>query len=236
MLTADEAITSDMEHIFVHLASQNKLPKLNKLLMAPFLLQDAIVETVDKLAQEASQGKAAKITCKMNSLTDVRIAKALLNAAAMGVKIDLIVRGACILPTDTNGEAGNIRVRSVIGRFLEHTRVFHFSSPSTDQLWLASADFMSRNMIRRIELAWPVQDPSLKARVLDEGLGAYLKDTENAWELLPDGTYESTRTSSPPAAQRPDELAKEPSDSKAKRSKFDVHLELMSRYGSQSQL
>jgi len=220
-MTSDEAITADVEQIFVHLASQNKLPKLNKLLMAPFHLQDAIVRKIQQLETDAAQGKRAHLLCKMNSLTDVRIARSLLLAAKAGVQIDLIVRGACILPVNDTDKNGNIRVRSVIGRFLEHTRVFYFRSPSIDELWLSSADFMSRNMLRRIELAWPLEDQNLKNRILEEGLGVYLKDTENAWQLESDGRYRSLSEGDSLSAKNLN-----------KRIAFDAHKELMTRYGA----
>jgi polyphosphate kinase len=220
-MTSDEAITADVEQIFVHLASQNKLPKLNKLLMAPFHLQDAIVSKIQQLEADAARGKDARLLCKMNSLTDVRIARSLLLAAKAGVQIDLIVRGACILPVNGSDKEGNIRVRSVIGRFLEHTRVFYFKSPSIDELWLSSADFMSRNMLRRIEIAWPVEDQNLKNRILEEGLAVYLRDTENAWQLESDGRYRSLSEG--------DSLSAKDLN---KRIAFDAHRELMTRYGA----
>ena len=220
-MTASEAITADVEQIFVHLASQNKLPKMNKLLMAPFMLQDAIVNKLEQLERDATRGKKASMICKMNSLTDVRIARAILSAAKSGVEIDLIVRGACILPAAEGIGAGSIRVRSVIGRFLEHTRVFYFKSENDDQLWLSSADFMSRNMIRRIELAWPIEDVNLKARVLEEGLGLYLRDTENAWVLKPDGKYIEVKA-----------IENSNTNGSSKRATFDAHRALMLRYGA----
>ena len=137
------------------------------------------------------------------------------------MQIDLIVRGACILPVNDTDKNGNIRVRSVIGRFLEHTRVFYFRSPSIDELWLSSADFMSRNMLRRIELAWPLEDQNLKNRILEEGLGVYLKDTENAWQLESDGRYRSLSEGDSLSAKNLN-----------KRIAFDAHKELMTRYGA----
>lgn len=220
-MTAGDAITADVEQIFVHLASQHKLPKMNKLLMAPFMLQDAIVNQIEQLDRDASRGKKTRIVCKMNALTDVRIARALLSAAKSGVEVDLIVRGACILPAFESQGAGRIRVRSVIGRFLEHTRVFYFESQGIDQLWLSSADFMSRNMIRRIELAWPIEDANLKARILEEGLGLYLRDTENAWVLQPDGQYHQIKVTEDPQTT-----------GASKRITFDAHKALMQQYGA----
>jgi polyphosphate kinase len=125
----------------------------------------------------------------MNALTDEPMARALAIASQQGVKIDLIVRGACILPAQVPGVTDNVRIRSVIGRLLEHSRVFYFRTGEEEELWLSSADWMNRNMLRRIELAWPVTDPSLRHRIMDECLSAYLHDTKDAWLLQADGRY-----------------------------------------------
>jgi polyphosphate kinase len=114
---------------------------------------------------------------------------ALIRAGQKGVKIDLIVRGACTLPSQLPGLTDNIHVRSVIGRFLEHSRVFYFRCDEVEQLYLSSADWMNRNMMRRVELAWPVTDPAQRQRIIDEDLVAYLHDAVDAWDLLPDGSY-----------------------------------------------
>ena len=125
----------------------------------------------------------------MNSLTDDALIASLMRAGKSGVKIDLIVRGACMLPAQVPGHTDNIRVRSIIGRFLEHSRVFYFRDGESEDLYLSSADWMNRNMVRRVELAWPVTDEQQKRRIVDECLVAYLHDTVDAWELGPDGTY-----------------------------------------------
>jgi polyphosphate kinase len=188
-LTADTAITTDMEHVFVHLASQSKLPRLAKLWMAPFQLQRKLIARIDALGLAAAQGQPARIVAKMNALTDEALIQSLLRAGASGVKIDLIVRGACMLPARVPGYTDNIRVRSVIGRFLEHSRVFYFRLAEVEDLYLCSADWMNRNMVRRVELAWPVTDPTLRQRIVDECLVAYLHDGVDAWDLGADGQY-----------------------------------------------
>ena len=129
----------------------------------------------------------------MNSLTDERLAHALINAGREGVKIDVIVRGACILPAQVPRQSENIRVRSIIGRFLEHSRVFYFACGEVESLYLSSADWMNRNMLRRIEIAWPVNDPLLRQRIIDECLLAYLGDTQDAWELDGKGIYHQVK-------------------------------------------
>lgn len=188
-ITADPQITSDVEQLFVHLAGQSRLPKLHHLWIAPFHLQRRLVERIDLVGAAAAQGKEARIVLKMNALTDEPLMQALVRAGRKGARIDLIVRGACMLPAGVPGLSENIRVRSIIGRFLEHSRVFYFRAAQDEQLYLSSADWMNRNMLRRVELAWPVLDPQLRQRLVDECLVASLHDDRDAWDLQPDGTY-----------------------------------------------
>lgn len=188
-LTADESLTADVDQVFLHLASQNRLAKLNKVLIAPFLLHKAMLDKVAAAGEAAARGQDARITLKMNALTDEPLARALATASQQGAKVDLIVRGACVLPAGVPGFTDNVRVRSVIGRLLEHSRVFHFRVNGDEEVWLSSADWMNRNMLRRVELAWPVTDPALRQRLVDECLNAYLHDTRDAWLLQPDGRY-----------------------------------------------
>jgi polyphosphate kinase len=188
-LTSDAQLTADMEHVFVHLASQSRLPTLHKVLLAPLYLHAKLISKINDLAAVAANGGVARIVAKMNALTDEALIHALIRAGQQGVKIDLIVRGACMLPAQVAGVTDNIRVRSVIGRFLEHSRVFYFCKNDVQELYLSSADWMNRNMMRRIEVAWPVTDPVQRQRVIDEELVAYLQDGVDAWDLLPDGRY-----------------------------------------------
>ncbi len=188
-LTCDARLTADMDHLFMHLASQSRLHRMNKLWVAPFYLQRKIIAQLDAVGHAAEQGQTAKVMVKMNALTDAELIAALVRAGQKGAQIDLIIRGACMLPAQVPGVTDNIRVRSVVGRFLEHTRVFYFVAGDQESLYLSSADWMNRNMIRRIELAWPVQDPVLRQRVVDECLNLYLQDGRNAWRLDADGQY-----------------------------------------------
>jgi polyphosphate kinase len=188
-LTADPDITMDMDHLFGHLASQSRLPKMKRLLVAPFQLQADLLSRIAAVGEAARRGAPGRIVIKMNALTDLPLIEALLDAGQKGAKIDLIVRGACMLPAQVSGLSENIRVRSVIGRFLEHSRVFYFCADQEESLYLSSADWMSRNMTRRIELAWPVSDPALRQRIIDECLVAYLHDGLDAWDLASDGHY-----------------------------------------------
>jgi polyphosphate kinase len=189
-LTANTQITSDIEHVFSQLASQRRLPKLKHLWVAPFNLHSKLSDTIDQLIKASADGIPGRIILKMNSLTDQILAKDLVRAGQSGVKIDLIVRGACILPASKPGFTDNIRVRSIIGRFLEHSRVFYFRSGDSEDLYLSSADWMNRNMMRRIEIAWPVLDVNLRQRIIDECLVAYLHDSADAWLLNSDGSYQ----------------------------------------------
>jgi polyphosphate kinase len=188
-LTADEALTSDLDQVFLHLASQSRLPKLHKVLAAPFYLHKGMLERIEACVAAAKQGLEARIILKTNALTDEPLARALAHASQAGVQIDAIVRGACILPAGVPGYTDNVRIRSVIGRLLEHSRVFYFRYGEHEELWLSSADWMNRNMLRRVELAWPVTDPALRQRVMEEGIHQYLHDTRDAWLLQPDGSY-----------------------------------------------
>ncbi len=188
-ITADPVLTTDMEHVFVHLASQSKLPALRKLWFAPFHLHNNLINRIDALGAAAARGMDTRVVAKMNSLTDDALIQSLMRAGSKGVKIDLIVRGACMLPAQVPGHSENIRVRSVIGRFLEHSRVFYFREGETEELYLSSADWMNRNMVRRVELAWPVTDPVQRQRIVDECLVAYLHDGVDAWDLGSDGKY-----------------------------------------------
>ena len=196
-LTADAALTQDMENVFVHLASQSKLAPLKKMWMAPFQLHKQLIKKIGQLAAAAASGQSTRLVAKMNALTDHALIAAMLEAAQCGVQIDLIVRGACMLPAQVPGVSERIRVRSIIGRFLEHSRVFYFRVGAVYELYLSSADWMNRNMVRRIELAWPVSDPVLRQRLIDECLLAYMHDGLDAWEMQADGSYHAVRGQTP---------------------------------------
>jgi polyphosphate kinase len=188
-LSADPELAEDIDRIFLHVASQTKLARLHKVWLAPFHLQQRLLEVLERLGAAARLGEDCRIVAKMNTLTDELLIRALIDASRSGVRIDLIVRGACTLAPGVAGQTENIRVRSIVGRFLEHTRIFYFRQGQKTELYLSSADWMNRNMLRRIELAWPVTDPALAQRVIDECLVPYINDTNDAWDLGPDGTY-----------------------------------------------
>ncbi len=199
-LTANPLLTADVESIFVHMAGQNRLSRLNCAWLAPFHLQRKLIEKIDALAEAASRGTETRIVLKMNALTDDLLMGALVRAAQSGARIDLIVRGACMLPARVPGLTDNIRVRSIIGRFLEHSRVFYFRCGAQEDLYLSSADWMNRNMLRRIELAWPVTDPVLRQRIIDECLVASLHDGRDGWDLMADGSYKRVKGAGDPKA------------------------------------
>ncbi|HYD96366.1 MAG TPA: polyphosphate kinase 1 [Noviherbaspirillum sp.] len=189
LLTAHPHLTAEVNEVFIHLTSLTKPKKLQYLWLAPFALHKELVKSIQNEAAIARQGRPARIIAKMNALVDESVIRALYGASAAGVKIDLIVRGACALRPGVPGLSENIRVRSIVGRFLEHSRIYYFRNDLAHDVYLASADWMNRNLFRRVEVAFPVLDRTLKKRVINEGLNPYLKDNMNAWELDADGRY-----------------------------------------------
>ncbi|MFC0132361.1 polyphosphate kinase 1 [Massilia eurypsychrophila] len=189
LLTANPKMGEDVNEVFIHLTSLTKPHKLNHLWLAPFALQAEIIKAIRNEARLAKSGRPGRIIVKINALVDESVVRALYAASADGVKIDLIVRGACILRPGVPGLSENIKVRSVIGRFLEHSRIYYFRNDLAHDVYLASADWMTRNLFRRVEVAFPVLDKALKRRVIAEGLNPYLKDNSNAWELDANGHY-----------------------------------------------
>ena len=189
MLTAQPEITSDIEKVFMHLTSLTKVEKLKHLWLAPFALHKRVLAAIANEAKIAAGGKPGRIVAKMNALVDEATIQSLYAASRAGVRIDLIVRGACSLRPGIKGLSENIHVRSIVGRLLEHHRIYYFRNGGADDVYLASADWMGRNLFRRIEIAWPVLDRKLKNRVLSEGLRPYLDDTADAWILGANGEY-----------------------------------------------
>ncbi|HHM04922.1 MAG TPA: polyphosphate kinase 1 [Gammaproteobacteria bacterium] len=188
LLSCDKAMGDDVRKIFLQLTSLGKVSKLNKLLQSPFTLHPAMLERIEREAALARQGRKARIIAKMNSLTEPQLIQALYRASRAGVKIDLIIRGICRLRPGVAGVSENIRVRSIVGRFLEHTRVFCFRNGGEHEVFCSSADWMERNMFQRVETAFPITDKALKQRVIKD-LEAYLKDNTQAWALQADGHY-----------------------------------------------
>src|SRR5690606_6882649 len=191
--TANAELTADVDMVFQQLSSLTQLKAPRQLLLAPFSLQQQLQRIVERVAEGARSGGDARIVLKCNALTDEPLIRALVKASQAGAHIDLIVRGACMLAPGVAGQSERIRVRSVVGRLLEHTRVFYarWGPKEEDEvLYLSSADWMNRNMTRRIEVAGPVRGGALRQRVIDECLVPYLLDGRDAWEQCSDGHYE----------------------------------------------
>ncbi len=189
LLTAREPVGADVNEVFQQLTGLGKATKLKHVWSAPFTLHARILEAIEAEARIAKSGRPARIVAKMNALLEPEVIEALYKASQAGVKVDLVVRGVCALRPGVPKLSENIRVRSIIGRFLEHTRVFHFRAAGESKVYLSSADWMDRNFFRRIELCFPVLDPKLKRRVIREGLKPYLEDNTQAWEMQPDGGF-----------------------------------------------
>lgn len=188
LLTANKALCADVHRVFQQLSGMGRARKIDTLLHAPFTLHERLMEMIDREAQVARKGKRAHIIIKCNSLTEPKLIKALYRASQAGVECDLIIRGMCCLKPGLPGVSDNIRVRSIIGRFLEHTRVFHFHNDGKPETWCSSADFMSRNMFHRVETCFPLLDKKLATRVRKD-LETYLVDNCQSWLLQSDGSY-----------------------------------------------
>lgn len=185
LLSCDDALGDDVNKLFQQLTGMGKVLKIKKLFHAPFTLHRKLIELIDR---EAGAGSSGRIIIKINALTDPDVMKALYRASQAGVRVQLIVRGICCLRPGVPGLSENIEVRSIIGRFLEHTRVYYFGNNGKPEVYCSSADAMVRNLVNRVEVAFPVEDKELSAR-LREDLDAYLMDNCQSWELQPDGRY-----------------------------------------------
>ena len=194
LLTSNPEIGDDVNEVFKQLTGLGKASALKHLWQAPFSLHSNMLNAIRAETEAALAGKPARIIAKMNSLLEPEIISALYEASAAGVTVDLIVRGVCSLRPGVKGLSENIQVRSVIGRFLEHHRIFYFHADGKQNIYLSSADWMERNFFRRIEISFPVLEPKLKQRVLKEGLKPYLADNSQAWEMDGNGEYRTKPT------------------------------------------
>jgi polyphosphate kinase len=188
LFTADEQVGADVHELFLQLTSLTQTPRLRRLLQSPFRLHDALLGFINREITHKQAGKSARIIIKVNALVDAQMIEALYRASCAGVPVDLIVRGVCAARPGVPGVSENIRVRSVVGRFLEHSRVYWFENAGRPSLYLASADWMERNFFRRVEVAFPVANTRLRHRIRED-LERYLQDTANAWVLGSDGSY-----------------------------------------------
>ena len=213
LLTADPRLCEDMDKVFAQLTGLGARRELKSLLQSPFTLHAGMIDLIRAEAQAARAGRKAHIMAKMNSLLEEQVIEELYLASQAGVKVDLIVRGVCALRAGVKGLSENIRVRSVVGRFLEHSRVFYFHADGEETVYLSSADWMDRNFFRRVEVAFPVYDKALKRRVIAEAFTYALRDNQMAWQLQPDGSYVRIANRRPP---------------------FELHEYLIRKLGSES--
>ena len=211
LLTADPKLCEDMDLVFSQLTGLGERRKLKMLLQSPFTMHSTVISMIRAETRAARAGKKSRILAKMNSLLEPLVIQELYKASQAGVKIDLIVRGVCALRSGVAGLSENITVRSIVGRFLEHSRVFYFYDHGKESVYLSSADWMDRNFFRRVEIAFPVNSPELKKRVIDEAFTEALRDNQRAWLQQPDGVYALIRN---------------------RRAPFSLHLHLMEKLGS----
>jgi polyphosphate kinase len=189
LFTCNEAIGEDIHELFLQLTSPTRAATMQKILQSPFTLHESLIEKTKREIEIARAGRPARIVVKLNALLEPLIIQALYQASMAGVSVELIIRGMCSLRPGVPGLSENIKVRSVVGRFLEHSRVYYFHNDGNPEVYCASADWMERNFFRRIEVAFPVEDKAYRQRIISE-LELYLADTEQAWILRPDGTYQ----------------------------------------------
>ncbi len=189
LMTANAEIGEDAHLLFLQLSGLGPIIQLKRLLHSPFTLHKGLMAKIEREIAHARAGRTGRIIAKMNALNEEQVIEQLYRASQAGVEIDLIVRGACTLRPGMPGISDNIRVRSIVGRFLEHSRVYWFQNDDAPEIYCSSADWMERNLLRRIETCFPILDPRLARRVFDEALANYLADNTQAWQLQPDGSY-----------------------------------------------
>ncbi|MDB6146721.1 MAG: polyphosphate kinase, partial [Spartobacteria bacterium] len=189
LFTTNQKLTEELAIVFNTLTGLAGYPGLEKLIVAPFDMSRRLIGFIEHERDNAAAGKPARIIAKLNALVDPELIEKLYEASAAGVKIDLIVRGICCLRPGVAGLSDNIRVVSIVGRFLEHSRIYCFANGDNPIVYLSSADWMPRNLVRRVEVAFPIEDPALKKEIVDEILPAFLSDRVKARELRSDGTY-----------------------------------------------
>jgi len=188
-MTADPVVCEDVHEVFLQLTRMGQIVPLSKLLQSPFTLRQTLIARIDTEAKAAEAGRPARVVARMNSLTEPAVIQALYRASQAGVEIDLIVRGICCLKPGVPGVSENIRVRSIVGRLLEHTRVCYFYAGGEEQIYISSADWMYRNLHRRVEVACPIEDPALRGRIIEEVLDWGLQDNAQAWVLDAQNRY-----------------------------------------------
>lgn len=190
LLTTEKELCEDVHRVFQELTGMGKTVKLKKLLHAPFTLHQQLMQNIDNEIANAKAGKPARIIVKVNALTERQLIDKLYAASQAGVQIDLIIRSICCLRPQIAGLSENIRVRSIVGRFLEHTRVYYFENAGDSRIYCSSADWMDRNLFNRVEACFPIEDAGLKKRIYEQGLINYLQDNRQAWTLGADGHWQ----------------------------------------------
>ena len=193
LMTTQKDLCEDVHRIFQELTGMGKMAKLKKLLHAPFTLHTQLIAFIDEEIAHAKAGKPAQIIVKVNALTEVQLINKLYEASQAGVQVDLIIRSICCLRPGLPGLSENIRVRSIVGRFLEHTRVYYFGNDGNSRLYCSSADWMDRNLFNRVEVCFPVEEPMLKKHIYQQGLLNYMKDNQGSWLLNGNGTWERVK-------------------------------------------
>ncbi|MBS3953291.1 MAG: polyphosphate kinase 1 [Methylomicrobium sp.] len=188
LFSCDKELGEDVRRVFAQLTSLGKVTKLNKLLQSPFTLHSGLMEKIEREIHHANKGKTSGIIIKVNAVVEEQLIKALYRASQAGVKVQLIVRGICCLRPGIPGVSDNIEVRSIIGRFLEHARVYAFENDGNQEIFVSSADIMNRNMFRRVEACFPIENKKLHQRIRND-LALYLSDNSQAWQLQSDGRY-----------------------------------------------
>jgi polyphosphate kinase len=188
LFSADQELGEDVHHIFLQLTSMMQTPPLKRISQAPFSLHRFIISSIEQEISNVERGGTGHIIAKLNALVEPEVIQALYRASCAGVFVDLIVRGICCLRPGIPGISENIRVRSIIGRFLEHTRVYFFHANGEEEVYCASADWMDRNFFRRVETSFPILSPDIKKRLISD-LDSYLNDNSGSWELNSDGSY-----------------------------------------------
>jgi polyphosphate kinase len=188
--TCDPDVGDDATHLFNTLTGYSRGRAYRKLLVAPVRLRERLLELIERERKHAAKGREGHLVFKVNALVDEAMIEALLRAAMAGVRVELVVRGICCLRPGVPGVSENVRVRSVLGRFLEHSRIFWFRNGGREEVYLGSADLMQRNLDRRVEVVFPIKDPELLRHLRDQVLESYLQDNVRTREMRPDGTYE----------------------------------------------
>ena len=212
LFTCDEAVGEDLHELFLQLTSPTRVATMQKILQSPFTLHEALLEKTKREIALAQQGKPARVIAKLNALIEPQIIQALYHAAMAGVKVDLIVRGICALRPGIRGISENITVRSIVGRLLEHSRVYYFHNEGNPEIYCASADWMERNFFRRIEVCFPIERNQHRDRIVED-LETYLADNMQAWVLGPDGTYTRVVADNAPAVSAQETLLRRYADS-----------------------